>query len=235
MQCYEKAWAGNKPLRALLAAMMKSNVIWLQECSSPRGHEWEELTRFNRITGSIGFSLLFAGRLGYHKMAPTAAPFFSSHLALVVCCSSFFTSTLLAHHYHRRRSHICDNGFTIYRAPPSLSPPPTLMCDIPQQEQMGDLWGNTGRIPWQSWHESWWSKDTKTDTSGLQGSGAAADVWHSATCEYEKSHLIIQCSAYRQMYSELISLYFFIAFQSKGNPESPNWEVTLEQNPMPKP
>ena len=22
---------------------------------------------------------------------------------------------------------------------------------------------------------------------------------------------------------------------SKGNPESPNWEVTLEQNPMPKP
>eukprot|EP00984_Skeletonema_dohrnii_P017258 scaffold7812_cov109-Skeletonema_dohrnii-CCMP3373.AAC.6 len=23
--------------------------------------------------------------------------------------------------------------------------------------------------------------------------------------------------------------------RSKGNPESPNWEVTLEQNPMPKP
>lgn len=22
---------------------------------------------------------------------------------------------------------------------------------------------------------------------------------------------------------------------SKGNPDSPNWEVTLEQNPMPKP
>ncbi len=95
------------------------------------------------------------------------------------------------------------------------------MCDISKQEPMGDLRGDPGRTPWQSCNESWWSEGTKADTSGLQGSGTAADVWRSATCEQEKSRLNTIHLMCLQIGKSILYQYpsIFTTFQSKGSRE----------------